>query len=239
MAKSPLYRGWLPQGWDLEITYKPIRNIWFRVDPRQQRFRISAPSGIRKDTLNRAIRSKAGWMAERAARPAASPLIPERLYNGDVYRVWGRQYTVGVQSGCPENGVVMESESGINIRTKGPADPGDCARMLAVWYRQMLNREIPELLTAWEPLLGVRVNEFRIRKMKTRWGSCNTRVKRVWINLALACLDPDLLEYVLVHEMLHLLEPSHNQRFYRLMDKFLPDWQERKSRLSSHGPGLA
>lgn len=238
MAKPPPGKAYLPQGWDLDITYKPIRNIWFRADSRQLRFRISAPAGISPGELDRAIRSKAGWMASRAARPAPPSLIPETLSNGDTCLVGGRLYPVRV---VPESGqyLVTAADSKLEIHMKGPADAVESARMLSAWHRRKLGEALPGLLAVWEPVLGVRVNQCRIRRMKTRWGSCNIRAKRVWINLVLACLDPDLLEYVLVHELLHLLEPSHNRRFYQLMDRFLPDWKHRKSRLTAHAPGLA
>ena len=117
-------------------------------------------------------------------------------------------------------------------------DGGDPARILADGFRQQLNCVIPDLLAAWEPRLGVRTAQFRVRKMRTRWGSCNIRAKRIWINLALACLPHDLLEYVVVHELLHLLEPSHNPRFYKLMQGALPEWKHRKRLLSDYAPGL-
>ena len=100
------------------------------------------------------------------------------------------------------------------------------------WYRKELRELIPPLIAKWEPILGVRVNEFGIKKMKTRWGSCNPEVKRIWLNLELAKKSPTCIEYVLVHEMAHLLERSHNETFVAYMDKFLPNWRAIKAELN-------
>ncbi len=225
----------LPKGWDLEVTYKPIRNIWFRVDPHGRRFRISAPVGISSASLVKAIEAKAGWMASKAAEPAVSPLIPEHVRTGVSCLVRGAACPVTVHSPSTKNRVRFHPEAGIDIHVKAGLEP---ARILSDWFRDGLKRDIPDLLAVWGPRLGVGSVQFRIRKMKTRWGSCNIRAKRIWINLALACLPYDLLEYVLVHELLHLLEPSHNSRFYSLMENAIPEWKSRKDRLRGYAPGL-
>jgi len=99
--------------------------------------------------------------------------------------------------------------------------------VLIEWYRAELKREIPKLIEKWQRIMKVDVREFGVKRMKTRWGTCNIRAKRIWLSLELAKKDPKCLEYVVVHEMVHLLERLHNKRFYRLMDQFLPDWRER------------
>ncbi len=113
--------------------------------------------------------------------------------------------------------------------------PGtDAAARRAVlerWYRRMLAEEIPDLVARWEPAMGVRVAEWRIKRMKTRWGTCNIRDRRIWLNLWLARMPPECLEYVLVHEMVHLLERRHNARFRAYMDRFLPQWRMYRERL--------
>ena len=237
---SPGKSDWpIPEGWCLEVVYKPIRNIWFRANARTRVFAVSAPVKTSRETLGRAIRSKADWMASRAACPASPALIPSELKNGDTCFFQGELYAVSVRKGCLKNRVAFEPDAGIELQVRGEADSQVCARVLSVWYRQMLDQAIRGLLETWQPRLGVQVKECRIRKMISRWGSCNIRAKRVWINESLICLSPDLLAYVLVHELLHLIEPSHNHRFYRLMAGFVPDWREKKARLSAHAPGLS
>lgn len=100
------------------------------------------------------------------------------------------------------------------------------------WYRKQLKELIPHLIAKWELIMGVKVNEFGVKIMKTRWGTCNPRAKRIWINLELAKKSPTCLEYIVVHEMVHLLEKSHNERFKAYMDKFMPNWRAIKSELN-------
>jgi len=121
---------------------------------------------------------------------------------------------------------------GIPPRRLGTARPRTTTqKALDKQQRESLTAQIPGLLAQWEPILGVKAAQWRIRRMKTRWGSCNTRDKRIWLSLALADKPPRCLEYVLVHELVHLLEPSHNARFKSLMTQYLPDWKQRKKEL--------
>ena len=106
--------------------------------------------------------------------------------------------------------------------------------VLETWYREQLSLLIPPLIAKYEPLMAVSVAEWRIRKMKTRWGTCNIPKRRIWINLELAKLQPECLEHIVVHEMVHLLERGHNARFYGFMDQFLPDWRTARDQLRVH-----
>lgn len=228
-----------PKGWEVEIRYKRIRNIWFRADHRHRVFRISAPTAIRPDDLNRALLSKSGWMASQAARPSAPPLIPSALEDQYQCLVKGRSRTLRIihRQGRPR--VSLEGEEGICLQVAPGTAPEGSARTLIDWHRNQLSQEIETLAAIWQPLLGLFASEFRIRRMTTRWGSCNTRAKRIWINLALACLSPELLEYVLVHELIHLAEPGHTKRFYALLDQALPDGRDRRKTLKTFAPGLS
>ena len=105
-------------------------------------------------------------------------------------------------------------------------------KVLYNWYRDMLKAKLPALVDKWESKIRVKVSELRLRKMKTKWGTCNIRDRRIWLSLELAKYPESILEFILVHEMVHFLERRHNKRFYELMDKYLPDWKERK--LSMH-----
>jgi len=109
--------------------------------------------------------------------------------------------------------------------------------VLNEWYRQQLKSQLPEVIAKYERLMGVKVNEFGIKKMKTKWGTCNPIAKRIWLNLELAKKPPELLEYVVVHEMVHLLERSHNKRFVTLMTQFMPKWKFYKDELNQLAVG--
>jgi predicted metal-dependent hydrolase len=108
--------------------------------------------------------------------------------------------------------------------------------LLDEWYRRQLRDRIPMLITAWEPVMGVSVAEWGVKRMRTRWGSCNPRARRIWLSLELARRPIACLEYVVVHEMVHLLERGHNRRFYAFMDQFLPDWRSARAELRSSPP---
>ncbi|MEX0608622.1 MAG: SprT-like domain-containing protein [Balneolaceae bacterium] len=106
------------------------------------------------------------------------------------------------------------------------------ATVLEEWYRAEIKKEISKLISKWEDPMGVSVKEFGVKRMKTRWGTCNIRDRRIWLNLELAKKSPDCLEYVVVHEMVHLLERLHNKRFHNFMDQFFPEWRQIKKKLN-------
>jgi predicted metal-dependent hydrolase len=106
-------------------------------------------------------------------------------------------------------------------------------RVLQHWYRQQLKELIPPLLQKWQTALDVQANEWAIKKMKTKWGACNVKVRRIWLNLELAKKPVQCLEYIIVHELVHLLERHHNDKFLALMNEYLPQWRSRRSELNA------
>lgn len=129
-------------------------------------------------------------------------------------------------------GVSLDSPGELLLYVRPKSSCEKREKILSAWYRSQLKAEIALLLEKWEPCMGVKTREFGVKKMKTRWGSCNTRAKRIWINLSLIRLAPCFLEYVLVHELVHLLERNHNQRFHSFMDQFVPNWPILKKELN-------
>ncbi|WP_051957861.1 M48 family metallopeptidase [Desulfobacter vibrioformis] len=161
------------------------------------------------------------------------PGPPKEMKDGFSCMVWGRQLPV-VRGTCNARpGICLNSESEIVIRAPSGFDPKKEANLWNRWLRNLLNKRIQILLEKWQPVMGVAPAEFRLKKMKTRWGSCNTVAKRIWINTVFVHLEPCLLEYVLVHELVHLLEPGHTRRFYQIMEIYLPDWKENDARLNT------
>jgi predicted metal-dependent hydrolase len=232
----------VPKGWRLNILYKNIRHIYFRADLHKKVFNISAPSRISPKALNKVIGSKAPWMSAQASRSVSPLLIPKIVVEGDLLLFKGKCRRVVIQSfekiRARKSLVCLEGETQILLKTKPNSGPEDAAKALVNWYRECLKTEIGILGVKWERKMDVRAGEFRVRQMRTRWGSCNPKAKRVWINLALICLSKELLEYVVVHELAHLIEPGHNPKFYRIMDRFLPQWPDLRKTLSAFGPGL-
>ena len=142
----------------------------------------------------------------------------------------GRVLNVTTHEGPPHVGLLGDST--LEMRVRPGTSPDDRADLLADWYRDRLKTSIPRLIAAWEPFMGVTVKEWRIRKMRTRWGSCSVRNGRIWLSLELAKKPMRCLEYVIVHEMAHLIEPSHNRRFWGILDRHMPDWRVRRDELN-------
>ncbi|MDD9304193.1 MAG: M48 family metallopeptidase [Desulfobacter sp.] len=227
-----------PDGWSIEIIKKNIRHIYFRVYPDKKQVRVSAPRAISSDDLKAAVSAKSPWILKHICFPRKTiPLAWETPSSQKVY-FKGQAYAL-VDCQSPSSAqVVLDPEKGVMVYSRPNASDDKKAGLLLQWYRDCLDQEISILVDKWVPVMGVTLGQFRIKKMKTRWGSYNTRANRIWINLALIRLSPCFLEYVLVHELVHLLEPSHNARFYGLMDQYYPDWPKVKARLRQYSPGV-
>jgi len=146
--------------------------------------------------------------------------------------VWGRQLPVDRRICSARPRICLSHASEIIIRVPLGFEPKKEENLWNRWLRILLNEGIQTLLEKWQPIMGVAPAEVRLKKMKTRWGSCNTVVRRIWINAVLVHLESCLLEYVLVHELVHLLEPGHTRRFYQILETHLPDWKTIDMRLN-------
>ncbi|MGC9456712.1 MAG: M48 family metallopeptidase [Halothiobacillaceae bacterium] len=220
-------------GIPVEIRRKAIKNLHVGVYPPDGKVRVAAPSHLDDDAVRLAIVSRLGWIRRqqqgfvRQARQSAREMV-----TGESHYFAGRRYRLSVveQPGNPRVRVVNNTT--LELQVRPGADRAARQQTLDGWYRRQLKARIPELLAAWEPVVGVTVSDCRIRRMKTRWGSCNIGAGRIWLNLELAKKSPRCLEYILVHEMVHLLERHHTERFRALMDQCLPDWRLRKDELN-------
>lgn len=170
----------------------------------------------------------------RGSWAAPRPAAPPPLSDGDWVWWLGGRYRLRLHEGPSR---VRQSDNGhIDLFCPAGVDPAKREAILYEWYRAHLKLMLPQLLDKWQPRLGVRAAAWGVKRMSSRWGSCNVQAKRIWINLELARHSPDCLEYVLVHELAHLLEPSHNARFKALMDAALPDWPRRRAALEAGPP---
>lgn len=226
-----------PSGWRLEILYKPIVHIYFRVYPHQKKVRVSAPEKVDARTLEKAIGSKSAWILKQVSNSRQKTPLPGRNWPKNSCYFQGKLFPLFSMEADARPGVVLDHQKGVMVFSRPGSTPCKKDQILSQWFRRQLKDEISNLLDKWQPALGVRASEFGVKKMKTRWGSCNTKARRIWINLALICLDPGFLEYVLVHELVHLLEPSHNKRFYGFLDLYLPHWQQMEKGLKQIIPG--
>lgn len=216
------------------IRRKAIKHLYIRIDQSDGTVRVSAPAAMPEQAVKRAVAARADWIRRQQQRLASRPARPD-IVTGETHYVQGRACSLEVVEQRGRAAVRFTERDTLELRVPPGADPARRRAVLERWYRQSLSDQIPSLVQQWQPVLGVQVAEWRIKRMKTRWGTCNIRDRRVWLNLALAKRPPECLEYVLVHEMVHLLERRHNARFYAFMDRFLPDWRTRRALLNNGG----
>ncbi|PTQ89561.1 M48 family metallopeptidase [Agitococcus lubricus] len=222
------------QGLEIELIRKAIKHIHLRVYPPDGRIRLSAPLHIDVSTLEKLVSTRYDWILAQQQICRSQSVQQTPMYQtGDIQYFQGQPYTLNVITDSTQ--AKVEPRAGyLDIYAPVSSSPAQRATMIDKWYRQQLRLQIPPLIAYWQPIMGVTVNTWGIKKMHTRWGSCNIQAQRIWLALALAQKSPSCLEYVVVHEMVHVLERYHNQRFYNLMSQFLPDWQQRR-RVLNHG----
>jgi predicted metal-dependent hydrolase len=154
------------------------------------------------------------------------------MIGGESHYFLGRRYRLSVTERDGPNRITLNGTSGLTMHLRPGTDRDKREQLLYGWYRRHLKELVPDLIAKWQPIIGVQVDDWGIKRMKTRWGSCNARDHRVWLNLELAKKPPRCLEYVLVHELVHLLESHHNDRFKTLMDQFMPQWRLHRDELN-------
>ncbi|MBX0289504.1 M48 family metallopeptidase [Hymenobacter sp. HSC-4F20] len=221
----------------VEVVRKSIRTMRVTVYPPVGRVRVAAPLRLPDETIREFVLSRQAWIHRHQARFAAQPHAPTLAYcSGETHYYQGRPYQLRVHAttGRP---CVKQTEEYIHLFVREDSTLTDRAKVLAAWYRAHLKEQIPALLAHWEPIVGARAEAWGVKQMKTRWGTCNIQARRIWLSLELAKKPVGCLEYVVVHELVHLHERLHNARFWGLMDQFMPDWRQHKAALQAHPTG--
>ena len=216
----------------LELQHKGIKNLHINVLPPDGRVRVSAPASLSQTAIRMAVVRRLPWIRQQQAHFQAQPRQSERqMCSGETHYLWGRGYRLEV---IPVEGAHSVKLQGGWIRMRVPAhyDAAKREALLLGWYRQLLRQRLPILIAKWQALLNVTPSFVGIKRMKTMWGSCKTDTSRIWINLELVKKPPECLEFIVVHELVHLLERKHNQRFITLMDIHLPNWREHREKLN-------
>jgi predicted metal-dependent hydrolase len=208
-----------------DVVLKDIKNIHLSVYPPIGKVRISAPARMKVDTIRLFAISKLGWIKQQQRKLREQERETPREFLGrESHYVWGKRYLLDVieQEAAPAV-ELMHLKMLLRIRPgSGEEKKQD---ILEEWYRNQIKIAVPPLIAKWEQHLGVKVSGFSVRSMKTKWGSCSPGPKTIRLNTELAKKPSECLEYIIVHEMVHLLEPTHNHRFVALMDQFMPKWQ--------------
>ncbi|KTD49748.1 zinc metalloprotease [Legionella rubrilucens] len=220
------------RGLRCELVRKPIKNLHLRVYPPDGRIRVSAPLRMNQKTIEQFIIAKQDWIEQSRQRFLSRMPSTQRHYNdGEIHYLFGHPCILTIKP-TSKRPFCSLNEPFLCLNIAAEASYDDKASLVQRWYREQLRQQLNELIPRWEKIIGVKAHAIGIKKMKTRWGSCNTRTARVWFSLMLAEKPLACVEYVVVHELVHLLEASHNHRFHGFMNQFLPDWQKRKALLN-------
>jgi predicted metal-dependent hydrolase len=209
----------------VEVVRKDIKNVHLSVHPPTGRVRIAAPERMGLDTVRVFAIAKLPWIKkqQRKLREQERETVREYIDRESHY-VWGKRYLMKVVEGDQPASVELDHGRMI-LRVRRGADKAKRRAIVEEWHREQLRKAVPPLIEKWGRLMGVRVRRFFVQRMKTKWGSCNDRAGSIRLNTDLARKPMECLEYIVVHEMVHLLEPTHNARFMALMDQFMPKWQ--------------
>jgi predicted metal-dependent hydrolase len=212
-------------GIPIEVCKKKIKNMHLYVKPPNGRVTVSAPHTISDEAIERFIRTKVSWIKKQIQKFDAQPRQSEREYvSGETLYVWGKQYYLQTEYGNKNSLVLSGDKAILTVRKESIA--GQRENFVLEWYREQLKTEIKYLLPKWEKKTGLKCTSWQTKYMTTRWGTCNIKTQKIWLNLQLAKKTPECLEYVILHELIHLVEKHHNERFISLMNNYMPTWRE-------------
>lgn len=217
---------------DVDVILKDIKNVHLSVHPPHGRVRIAAPSRMKLDNIRLYAISKLDWIKTQQEQLREQKRETQREYlERESHFVWGKRYLLKVVEHDASPVIELKHRSLI-IRVRPATNQEKREQLLDDWYREQVKHETRLLIEKWQPILKVKIEGYYVQRMKTRWGSCKTVARTIRINSELGKKEPDCLEYIIVHEMVHLLERSHNDRFRRLMDKFYPKWPHVRTHLN-------
>ncbi len=223
-------------GLKVEVVRKDIKNLHLGVYPPHGRVRVAAPLTVSDEAVRLAVIDKLGWIKRQKAKFAEQPRQSRReMVNGESHYFLGKRYRLRVHEYDAPARVAVCGIASLDLFVRPGTSSEQRETILLRWHREQLKALIPPLLEKWQPILNVQVADWGIKKMKTKWGTCNIEAGRIWLNLELAKKPVRCLEYIVVHEMVHLLERHHNDRFMELMDQFMSQWRTYREELKQ-GP---
>ena len=215
------------------VTRKAIKHVHLSVHPPSGRVTLAAPTATRLEVARAYAISKLGWIREQQARLRSQAReAPRRLVPRESHYVWGRRHLLSVvfQEAKP---FVSIDHRRITLSVRPGSDVERRAEVFHEWHKSLLHEVVPALIRKWEPKLNVKVSDYFLQRMKTKWGSCNHQSGHIRLNTELVKKPKDLLEYVIVHEMAHLVDPKHGERFVRVLDEHYPSWREATAELNA------
>jgi predicted metal-dependent hydrolase len=216
----------------IAVTRKEVKHVHLSVHPPDGRVTLVAPQGTRLEVARSYAASKLGWIRDQQAKLRGQAReTPRQFVERESHYLWGRRYLLSVREEEVKPGVHLTHRS-ITLTVRPGSSSAKRAMVMHEWHKSLLRDAVTELIRTWEPKLGVKVTGYFLQRMKTRWGSCNYRLGNIRLNTELVKKPRDLLEYVVVHEMLHLIEPTHSERFFALLSTHYPTWREARAELN-------
>ena len=213
-------------GISVDVVFKNIKNVHLSVHPPTGRVRISAPAHLKIDTIRIFAVAKLDWIKKQQKRfQDQERETPREYVDRESHYVWGKRYLLKVKEEDTKPSIELKhSQMVLTVRPRARKEKRGA--VVSAWYREQLRIAMLPLISKWETQMGVKINRIFIQQMKTRWGSCNSRRRSIRLNSELAKKPREYLEYVIVHELVHLLEPTHNKVFAAYMSKFMPQWRQ-------------
>jgi predicted metal-dependent hydrolase len=223
----------------IAVTRKDVKHVHLSVHPPSGRVTLVAPKGTRSEVARAYAVSKLGWIRDQQARLRGQAReTPRQFVERESHYVWGKRYLLTVREEDAKPSIRLSHRTiMLTVRTK--SSDAKRAALMHEWHKSLLHGAVRELIGRWEPKLGVDVPGYYLQRMKTKWGSCNHRARTIRINTELVKKPKDLLEYVVVHELLHLIEPTHSEQFLALMSRHFPLWREARVELNELPLGAA
>lgn len=217
----------------IDVIRKKIKNIHLAVYPPTGRVRIAAPLAVNEDAIRLFAISKLAWIKRHQRTFKGQERVSSRVYKQrESHYFKGKRYLLNIIEKEAPPQILLRTKTYLDLYVRPDTSTAKRHEIITEWYRGELKKIIPAIIAKWESILLVTVNDWQVKQMKTKWGSCNIAQKRIWINLELAKKPEQCLEYIIVHEMMHLLERHHNEKFRYYMDSYLPNWNQLRTKLN-------
>lgn len=216
----------------IAVSRKTVKHVHLSVHPPDGHVTLVAPTETRLEVARAYAISKLGWIRDRQEKLLAQAReTPRQFVERESHYLWGRRYLLSVIEKDTKPGVTLDHRR-ITLTVRPGSNLAKREAVMQEWHRAVLHETVPEVIRKWEAKLGVKVARYFLQRMKTKWGACNSRAGNIRLNTELVKKPKDLMEYVVVHEMLHLAEPTHNERFVALLDQHYPTWREARAELN-------
>lgn len=217
---------------EIAVSRKPVKNVHLSVHPPAGRVTLVAPAATRLEVVRAYAISKLGWIRDQQAKLRAQAReTPRKFVERESHYLWGRRHLLSVVEQDTRPGVKLDHRR-ITLTVRPGSTQAKREEIMQEWHRALLHETVPALIRKWEAKLGVKVSGYFLQRMKTKWGGCNHRAGNIRLNTELVKKPMDLLEYVVVHEMLHMVEPTHSERFVALLEQHYPTWREARAELN-------